>query len=110
MKYLKIFENSGNTGNFDVGRFTIAMRRLIGAAESKDVPKFIQIYNSQLKEMLNSPEARERQELITNFARTLDKVKDNFSTEEKREIYLAIFPDLVEKIDKNPELKAQYDI
>jgi hypothetical protein len=106
MKHLKLFES----GSFDIGRFTITMKRAIAALESKDISTFISLYNGTIKDMLNTSEARERVDLIKALGEGLDAAQATLTPEERRQIMDACHSGLTAQIDQNPELKAKYGI
>ena len=116
MKTLKEFDNyepvneDESTGSFDVARFTIAVRRLVAALEAHDLAKFISIYNSQVKNVIHTPEARQRMDLIKSLAEGIEAAKMGLTPEEKREVYETLMPQLTQQIDKDPELRAMYEI
>jgi len=108
--YTPLNEDETTGGSFDVARFSIAVKRCAAALEEHDIGKFVSIYSSQIKSVINSPEARQRTDLIKQLAESIEIAKEGMSPEEKREVFVLIMPKLTEQIDKDPELRAKYEI
>ena len=109
-KFGDLNEQEGPETGFDTARFVIAMKRASAALAAHDVAKFVNIYNSQIKNVIHTPEARKKMDLLEQLGEAIEDAKLTLSPEQKREVYLAVLPKLVEQIDKDPELKARYEI
>lgn len=114
MKIIQEFDsfdglNEGE-GDFDVARLAMSMKRAAKILDSGDAEGFVTFFQSNLASMLSSPEARERAEFIDKLAEGIEAARVKLPVEKRRYILDALMPGLVEQCDKDPALKAAYDI
>ena len=97
MKHITTFQlfEAESGQSFDLARFMISLNRMNKMLDTGDIDGFINVYRSQVEDQVKTEEYISKLDVIQPMLIKIDEKLELLSTEDRRKIYLVVFPDVV---------------